>query len=401
VVEWHLITGEYPPQPGGVSDYSQLVARGLAAAGDCVHVWVPEHNAVGEGDPCVAVHRLPGHFGRRALACVESALRSSSDNRRLLVQYVPHAFGSRAMNVPFCWWLYQRRKRERIVVMFHEVAYPLRRDQPLRHNVLGCVTRFMASLVARSAERCFVSTAAWMPLVRTLRGRTDSITCLPVPSNLPEGVPSDWVAATRAHYAVDGTQLLVGHFGTFGARISALLKEIFPRVLEQESRWVGLFIGRGSDRLARELAQDHPAIASRVFATGELDPASLAAHLAACDLLVQPYPDGISTRRTSVMAGLALGVPIVSTRGRLTEALWEREGLVAMESTGSPEGLAQLVHRLTDSAARRSLGQRGQIGYQSHFRIDRTIGELRAYAERPVSGPTAVPASHAAACVRS
>ncbi len=27
---WHIVTGEYPPQPGGVSDYTEAVARGLA-----------------------------------------------------------------------------------------------------------------------------------------------------------------------------------------------------------------------------------------------------------------------------------------------------------------------------------------------------------------------------------
>ena len=38
---WHIITGEYPPAPGGVSDYTEAVAAGLAAAGDEVHVWCP------------------------------------------------------------------------------------------------------------------------------------------------------------------------------------------------------------------------------------------------------------------------------------------------------------------------------------------------------------------------
>ena len=38
---WHIITGEYPPNPGGVADYTQLVALGLAAHGDSVHVWAP------------------------------------------------------------------------------------------------------------------------------------------------------------------------------------------------------------------------------------------------------------------------------------------------------------------------------------------------------------------------
>jgi hypothetical protein len=39
-----------------------------------------------------------------------AAWRSSVLNRRaddrLLVQYVPHAFGFKAMNLPFCLWLY-------------------------------------------------------------------------------------------------------------------------------------------------------------------------------------------------------------------------------------------------------------------------------------------------------
>ena len=38
-IVWHMITGEYPPQAGGVSDYSRVVARGLVAAGDAVHVY--------------------------------------------------------------------------------------------------------------------------------------------------------------------------------------------------------------------------------------------------------------------------------------------------------------------------------------------------------------------------
>jgi hypothetical protein len=37
----HIITPEYPPQPGGVSDYTAQVATGLAEAGDEVQVWCP------------------------------------------------------------------------------------------------------------------------------------------------------------------------------------------------------------------------------------------------------------------------------------------------------------------------------------------------------------------------
>ena len=29
MTHWAILTGEYPPQPGGVSDYTRLVARGI------------------------------------------------------------------------------------------------------------------------------------------------------------------------------------------------------------------------------------------------------------------------------------------------------------------------------------------------------------------------------------
>ena len=198
-MHWHIITGEYPPQPGGVSDYTRLVACGLAAAGDQVEVWAPECGQRGESEPGVRVHRLPGHFGPRALAMMDRAIGGAGDHR-ILVQYVPHAFGLKAMNLPFCYWLYARRSRD-VTVFFHEVAFPRRTAQPLRHNLLGEVTTLMATLVARSARRIFVSSLAWEAMLRPLVGTNKSIEWLPVPSNVP--VINDFGATERirAKYA--------------------------------------------------------------------------------------------------------------------------------------------------------------------------------------------------------
>src|SRR5262245_36938792 len=183
MTRWHLLTGEYPPQPGGVSDYTRLLARGLAAAGDEVHVWAPATPGSAPADAGVEVHRLPGHFGPTGLAALDAGLKRFPASSRLLVQYVPHALGWKAMNLPFCLWLSCRR-RERVWVMFHEVAFPLERSQPLRHRVLAWVTRRMAALVARSAEQVFISIPGWEPFLRTLCPACPRVTWLPVPSNL-------------------------------------------------------------------------------------------------------------------------------------------------------------------------------------------------------------------------
>ena len=97
---WHIITGEYPPQAGGVSDYTWLVANGLALAGNAVHVWAPQCGSPSNSVTTVEVHRLSGHFGPRALAALARAVRADPACS-LLVQYVPHAYGFKAMNLPF------------------------------------------------------------------------------------------------------------------------------------------------------------------------------------------------------------------------------------------------------------------------------------------------------------
>src|SRR5438105_4425025 len=140
--DWHILTGEYPPQPGGVSDYTRRLARGLAAAGDAVTVWCPPCGGADEPNG-VCVRRLPDRFGPRALAVLGKALPRRGERGRLLVQYVPHGYGWKAMNLPFCLWL-ARQRRLPVWVMFHEVAFPLRRGQPLAHSVVGGVTHLMA-----------------------------------------------------------------------------------------------------------------------------------------------------------------------------------------------------------------------------------------------------------------
>src|SRR5262245_64719668 len=110
---WHIITSEYPPQPGGVSDYTYHLAAGLAAAGDEVQIWCPPASSPEPETPGVAVHRELGHAGIHDLLRVGRELNRRPGPRRLLVQWVPHGYGRRSMNLPFCLWLWGRSVRSR------------------------------------------------------------------------------------------------------------------------------------------------------------------------------------------------------------------------------------------------------------------------------------------------
>ena len=88
--QWHFLTAEYPPEPGGVADYTRLLATALATRGEVVHVWAPSTERDDPEDQGVLVHRLSG-FGPRGLRELDEGLRALPGPRRLFVQYVPTA----------------------------------------------------------------------------------------------------------------------------------------------------------------------------------------------------------------------------------------------------------------------------------------------------------------------
>jgi len=359
-----------------VSDYSRLVARGLAVRGYEVHVFAPHRGESLASEDGVTIHPLKSCFGPGVLREVGRQLDSLPRETRVLVQYVPHAFGYRAMNVAFAAWLLARSSQHHIDVMFHEVRYGFEGRQPLRHNFLAAVNWLMAAAVARAAERIFVSIPAWERLVQPVIGRARAVRWVPVPSNLPTQVCSEHVNALKAELGIQPVQSLIGHFGTYGPLIASMLLEILPALLADESCRL-ILLGRAGHAFREKLIGVVPTFKDRVVAAGAMPPSKVAEHLAACDVLVQPYPDGISTRRSSAMAGLALGCAIVSCGGALSEPIWRESGAVALADDSEPKYMLRLAQSLlADPALRAQVGARGQALYEAKFSIERTIDTL-------------------------
>jgi glycosyltransferase involved in cell wall biosynthesis len=375
-MRWHIVTGEYPPQPGGVSDYTRAVARGLQEAGDQVHVWAPasRHAEAPGHDDGVAVHRLAGRFGRRAIGELERGLDGLPAPRRLLVQYVPHAFGWKGANVPFCRWL--ARRDDEIWVMFHEVAFPMGRQFTARQNALGAINRLMARTVVGAASRVFISTPAWREDVERSVRRGTPVAWIPVPSGIPVAEDGEAVAAVRARYA--GAGPIAGHFGTYGSLVMPGLEAMVDAVVRETTARV-LLIGRGSVEAARALAGRHRTADGRIIGVGELASGDVSCHVAACDVMLQPYPDGVSTRRTSAMAALAHGKPMLTTAGALTESLWAESGAVVLASADDRSALAQAAVDMVAECRRwPALARRARALYDERFSLRHTIEALRA-----------------------
>lgn len=389
----HLIACEYPPQVGGVGDYTRLVAEGLAAAGEEVSVWcpdAPEGVAEAQVSTGVEVRREFGSFSPKDLARVGRLLDVHAAPRRLLVQYVPHGYGWRSLNLAFCLWLWARAalKGDRVEVMVHEpgVAFG---EGTRKQDAAAVVHRAMAAALLRAASRVFVSTPAWEQYWRPYAlGRDVEFEWLPVPSTVPLDEDSGLTARVRALYRPASGGLLLGHLGTYSTHTARYLLRLLPALLSEKAAASVLLVGRGGERVREEIVSSHPSLAGRLGAAGRLAPRELSAHLSACDLMLQPFPDGVSTRRTSVMAALAHGLPVVTTRGRLTEGLWEESGAVALAPAEDFAALGELTARLLSDARERSrLADAARALYRERFDLSHTVNALRR--ERPARGVAA------------
>ena len=208
--------------------------------------------------------------------------------------------------------------------MFHEVRYFTRlRDRPTRWLIAAGQRRMVRSLLDASSH-VYVSIPSWDTLLRSHAPDYDrAITWLPVPSTIAviddrpgRGLPPEAACAR-------GGELVVGA----SDRSPHWRQRFWPRFSRRSwghPRRIGLLIGQGGERFVAA----HLAHTGRLVATGELTAEEVSLHVQACDLMVQPYPDGVSSRRTSVMAALAHGRPVATTRGWLTESLWVDGGVV-------------------------------------------------------------------------
>jgi glycosyltransferase involved in cell wall biosynthesis len=118
---------------------------------------------------------------------------------------------------------------------------------------------------------------------------------------------------------------------------------------------------------------------------GRMSADELSLHLLAGDLALLPFTDGVSTRRTTVMAALAHGLPVLGLRGVNTDtALLEHPEALTLTPVGEIAAFARAAVELAGDAARlRAAGEAARRLYADRFdwplvaeRVKAALGRL-------------------------
>ena len=390
-VHWIFLTPSYPPDQGGIADYTWVLARELASRGDLVDIWTGPRpvNTQPLAAPGVSVFHLPAHFTPSSCRILEREIARIPGEKRILVQYVPQPLGPRpgtrfkGFPLWFCYWL-RRQHTVPVWLMLHEAETACYEGMHWKLRLIHRLSQSMLSWSLASASRVFYAMPAWERVLR----RHQSVApaeYLPIPSNIETDVSPAEARRVRNRLLDSSSRYVLGHFGTYSREVTELLKPVLQEVLQTQPHVQVLLIGQGSCEFAIQLRS----YSRRVIATGALESREVAAHLAACDLMLQPFPDGASTRRGSVMAALALGVPVLSNLGSNSEGIWLESGALALAGIESmPQRIASL---LDDPEQRETIGVAGKILYGQRFSVQRTLEQLRHHPSNATGRPSNVP----------
>lgn len=330
-----LLTGEFPPQQGGVGDYSHLLARALLAQGHAVEIMTTQARAARGEQPPLA-HALPPtatvpHWDWRAWSAVRAAIARVQPDV-VLIQYQTAAYGLHpAINLLPGWLRVRLRgRRPCLATTFHDLKFPylFPKAGPLRMAAVRFLARQSDAAIATNMEdwqtlqgwglRAFDGAAP----VSTRRRMTAMI---PIGSNIacapPAGFERD---AWRARLGVQPQDWLLCYFGFLNAsKGGEVLINSLAHLVQQgrpaQLLMIGGQVGSSDPSNERYLAHVREQIGAlglsdRVHWTGFVPPTAVSAHFLAADLCVLPYQDGAGRSRGSLMAALTHGRAIVTTR---------------------------------------------------------------------------------------
>jgi glycosyltransferase involved in cell wall biosynthesis len=284
-----FVSGEYPPDVGGIGDYTARLRAEL--------------DTLGRPSQVMTRQQAP-RWDARALAWL---VRHAPRSGIVHIQYQPAAFDLLGDVCLMPLVLRATRGQVRVVTTFHDARVPFlfRGAGRLRPAAVRVLARTSHAVLAAD-ERDL----RWLGGIRRYQ--------VPIGSNVACRPPAGYSrSAFRSTVGLAEGDLLVAYFGLVNASKGLhTLIDALGDLPDVKLMLLGGGVGASdpTDRTTASAIEPRLArLGARVVQTGYLEPAHLSAHLLAADVAVLPYIDGASPRRGSLLACAEHGLPIVST----------------------------------------------------------------------------------------
>ena len=348
-----LYSPDVPGAAGGVSDHTLVLARALAARGADVVVLARS------GEP-ERFSPIPCVVGVRPLAphgtSLADALRAANADW-VLVQYVPFLYARRGVAPSLvAGLLAARRAGVRIALFVHEPFVPFSR---LPWLVTGVFQRAQLFALLRMASLVYTAVPGWVSLLRRWGPARTPVRLAPVGATLPRSALTKAEARTRLGFRESEVAI-----GVFSPSASGFLIEWIEAARSATAQAAGVrwfLFGRSAAGVRARIAGNGVAVLAETPAV------EVSNTMAAMDISLAPYVDGLTLRRTSAMLALSHGVATVSSSGPLFDTALG----AAARCPATREAFVRDVEELVaDRELREALGAAGRTHYEREASVE-------------------------------
>jgi glycosyltransferase involved in cell wall biosynthesis len=335
-----LIFPAYPPFPHAVGEYTALLAAALRQEGMAARVICAREQSVAGTVLKTPVSEefvdgLQVIKGFSLLRPEEMVATIQADPPVVAVlQYCPFSWGVRGWcpGLMRAWrQLAQKCPSVGRITMFHELWTE---TAIWKARLMKVYQKGQATAIARGSDSLCFSCDGWYKMIRQSVVEIPA-RVIPVGTNIP--VVPITRADARARLGIPDSAPVLGLMGTgHRSRRFDLVAAAFRATVAVRADARLLYIGRDRALLAEAFGGEQELSKFAVIADGWADEAETSKRLAAVDLYLCPFSDGVSCRRGSFIAGLAHGLVCLSTRSKNTDP-------VLLEATAQDSAPLHLV----------------------------------------------------------
>ena len=349
-----VLTGEYPPSIGGVAGYAGQWVAHVADDEAVAVIRIVTGDSHDATDAVRPVHSVSSWSNLHELNRTRRTI-VGDDADCILFHYVPHMYSPRGLPVGVVVLLLACRltaRRTRVISLLHEFAVA---PTTVRSSFASVAQWALTAAIAAMSHRVVLTTPARLQLVaRRLSFVSKKLIFIPISPSI--ALPSVRYSASR--------HPVVLHVGS-----------AHPST---RTDWVR--------EAAAQLAQSCPEAkcvvtgptldAAGVFNVGHVSDEELGRLLASAEVVLQPFSDGASTRRTTIVNALVAGRPVVSSVGDDVSTDYF-DGCVILAR--SQQEFIDVVVRLCKLAVERSgLAEQVQVWSTQHVSWEVTALEWRS-----------------------
>lgn len=355
----YFISPVYPPHVCGVGDYTACLVQTLAKE---VSVKVLTTVAQNPDFSTVLVEQAFSLKHPRSILKIVDALKVNPPDW-LILQYDPFSYGMPyGINPYLPWMLFLLRKsfpQLRVGIIVHETFRPVNN---FKSALLQFTLTIQLWIVCYFMDAIFIVVESWVTKVNQWFP-SKVIQHLPVSSNISRVTISR--NQMRKRLGISSQTIVLGLFGRMHAvRSYEHIILSAKKIIEAGQDILILYIG-----LHPSAARTHLNIFP-LIAEGPLANYEISEYFTAMDIYLAPFNEGVSTRRTSFMAGLQHGLPTVSTYGVYTETLLMAANRKAYILTANdcPEDFAgEVLNLVFNPAYRQQLSINAEAFFQNEY----------------------------------